>query len=104
MSSAAGHPLELLVRNLESHIALDDADREAILALPHKVRTLEAATYTVREGDPPQRCCVLITGYAFRQKLSGDGSRQILSIHIPGEALDFQNIYLEVSDHSVQML
>jgi CRP-like cAMP-binding protein len=46
----------------------------------------------------------LVTGFAFRQKLAGDGARQIVALHIPGDALDFQNLFLDVSDHSVQML
>ena len=97
-------PLRALVRNLETHHSLSEPERQAILALPYKLRTLDAATYLVREGDPPYRCCVLITGLAFRQKHTGDGQRQIIALHIPGEALDFQNLFLDVSDHSVQML
>ena len=47
---------------------------------------------------------MLLTGYAFRHKLTGSGSRQIMAIHIPGEAVDFQNLFLEESDHNIQML
>ena len=83
---------------------LSDADRAAILALPHKLRALDAATYTIREGDPPSRCALLVSGYAFRQKLTGDGARQIIALHIPGDILDLQNMFLDVSDHNVQML
>jgi CRP-like cAMP-binding protein len=46
----------------------------------------------------------LLSGFAFRQKLTGEGSRQIVALHIPGDALDFQNLFLDVSDHSIQML
>ena len=98
------HPLAPLVRHLASHSRLGEEDREAILALPYRLRTLEAATYIVREGDPPERCAVLISGLAFRQKITGDGARQIIAILIPSEAVDFQNLFLDVSDHSVQML
>jgi CRP-like cAMP-binding protein len=68
------------------------------------VRTLEAATYTIREADTPEHCAVLVSGFAYRQKLTGNGSRQIVGLHIPGDALDFQNLFLDVSDHSLQML
>jgi CRP-like cAMP-binding protein len=98
------HPLELLVRKLDMHHSLSDEDRAAIRALPFKRRNLEAQSYTMREGDRPDRCAILITGYAFRHKLTGDGERQILSLHIPGDALDFQNMFLDESDHNVQML
>lgn len=98
------HPLDLLVRNLQLRSHLPKKDREAVLALPCALRTLEASTYTVREADPPEFCTVLVSGFAYRQKLTGDGARQIVAIHIPGDALDFQNLFLDVSDHSIQML
>jgi CRP-like cAMP-binding protein len=47
---------------------------------------------------------VLLQGLAFRQKILSDGSRQIISFHIPGEFLDIQNCLLEVADHNVQSL
>jgi CRP-like cAMP-binding protein len=102
--STARHPLDLLVRNLALRSPLSAEDREAILALPYALRTLEANTYTIREADPPVSCAIMVSGFAFRQKLTGDGQRQIIAIHIPGDALDFQNLFLDVSDHSVQML
>ena len=104
MTPRFSNPLELLVRKLEAHTTLPPEDREAVLALPFKPRTLEAGSYTMREGDKPERCAVLISGYAFRHKVTGDGSRQIVSLHIPGEALDFQNLFMPESDHNVQML
>lgn len=98
------HPLHLLIRKLESHYPLAPEDRSSILGLPYKPRKLEAQSYILREGDRPDRCAVLLSGYAFRHKLTGSGSRQILSIHIPGEALDFQNMFLDEADHNVQTL
>lgn len=98
------NPLELLLANLELRSPLPKSDRDAILALPYTLKSLAPGSYAVREGEPPSGCGVLVSGFAYRQKLTGDGGRQILSIHIPGEALDFQNIFLNVADHSVQML
>ena len=102
--TSTNHPLELLVRNLELRARLAPEDRDAILSLPYTVRTLNHLAYTVREGDPPRECAVLLSGFAYRQKITGDGARQIIALHLPGDALDFQNLYLKVSDHSVQML
>ena len=62
------HPLELLVRNLQLRARLSQDDRDAILALPYTLRTLDHLTYTVREGDPPRECAVLVSGFAYRQK------------------------------------
>lgn len=104
MMTSNSHPLELLVRNLSLRARLSQEDRDAVFALPHTVRTLDHLTYTIREGDPPRECAVLLSGFAYRQKVTGDGARQIVALHLPGDALDFQNLYLNVSDHSVQML
>jgi CRP-like cAMP-binding protein len=60
--------------------------------------------YLVREGEPATTCSLLVSGFAFRQKLVSDGARQIISIHIPGEFLDIQNSMLEIADHNVQAL
>ncbi len=100
----AGNPLSMLVRKLEQHGPLSADDRQAILALPFTPRTFESATYLVREGDLPLQCGVILSGFAYRQKITGEGLRQIISIHIPGEAVDFQSLFLDVADHSVQML
>ena len=104
MTASEQHPLESLVRMLKTHHPLSAEDKAAILSLPYKIRHLETQSYTVREGDRPERCALLLTGFAFRHKTTGSGERQIMSINIPGEALDFQNLFIEESDHSVQML
>jgi len=98
------NPLAPLLANLELRSPLSPADRETILSLPCTLKSLAPGSYLAREGEPPTACGVLVSGFAYRQKLTGDGGRQILSIHIPGEALDFQNIFLNSADHSVQML
>jgi CRP-like cAMP-binding protein len=98
------HPLELLLRKLQGHSSLDEDDCRQILELPYKLRTVEASTYLVREGERPDLCAVLVSGFAYRQKLTGEGARQILSLHIPGDALDFQHMFVDVADHNVQTL
>ena len=96
--------LALLVRKLSRCVVLAPDDCAALLALPHTLRTLDPSTYLLREGDPPQYCSVLVSGFAYRQKLTGEGARQIVSLHIPGEALDLQSLYLDVADHNIQTL
>lgn len=98
------HPLASLLRELSTYVSLGASDREAILDLPYGLRRLDAGAFLIREGDQPQHCSLLIEGYAFRQKITGGGSRQILAVCIPGDAVDFQNMFLDLSDHSVQML
>lgn len=58
----------------------------------------------VREGERTVECSLLLRGFAFRQKLLRNGSRQIISIHIPTEFVDLQNGLLGTADHNVQSL
>jgi CRP-like cAMP-binding protein len=102
--SSKEHPLTYLLRQLELYADLPDEDRQLVLNLPHRLRRMDAGAYLVREGDRPTQCTVLVSGYAYRQKVTGTGSRQILAVCIPGDAIDLQNMFLDVSDHSVQLL
>ncbi|MEA3054032.1 MAG: hypothetical protein QOG72_2935 [Sphingomonadales bacterium] len=101
---AACEGVERVVRRLETRGPLSEADRAAIRALPFHYRTLEPAAYLVREGEPPEMCAVLLTGFAYRHKVTGEGERQIMSVHMAGEFLDLQNSFLKVADHNVQAL
>ncbi|HKX91666.1 MAG TPA: Crp/Fnr family transcriptional regulator [Sphingomicrobium sp.] len=65
---------------------------------------MDAGGYLVREGMPPLHCAILVNGFAFRHKLTGHGARQILAICIPGDAVDLQHMFLDVADHSVQLV
>ena len=98
------HALAPMVRKLEQWHPLDEAESAAILALPHVTRHLKAHQYIVWDGDKPHNACLLLAGYAFRHKLAGNGSRQILSLHMKGDILDLQNSLLGTADHNVQMM
>ena len=92
------------VRKLETHSSLSAKDHEAILSLPHDVREVGPNSYILRESDRPTSCAILLSGLAVRHKFSGTGARQILSVHLAGNALDLQNLLLEESDHNIQSL
>jgi CRP-like cAMP-binding protein len=96
--------LDPLYRRWQRRVAVTREDKAAIAALPWSERTYARDSYLVREGEPATVCMLLIKGFAYRQKLVSDGARQIISIHIAGEFLDFQNILLGVADHNVQCL
>lgn len=96
--------LEPLVEKLAYRSGLDDEDRAAILSLPFKIKMMERVQFIVRERELAKFSCVMLSGFSVRSKILGDGSRQIVAIHMKGEAVDLQNSILEVADHSVQML
>jgi CRP-like cAMP-binding protein len=96
--------IERAIRRLELRAPLSEAGRQAVRDLPFTFRSLEPASYIVREGEPPAHCALLLGGFAYRHKITGEGARQILSVHMAGEFLDLQNSFLEIADHNVQAL
>ena len=97
-------PLGPLFRRWSRRLALSTDDRSAVPSLGWIRRQYQRDSYLAREGEPTTICTLLIEGLAYRQKILSDGSRQIISFHIPGEFLDLQNCLLDVADHNVQAL
>ena len=98
------HKLASMILKLQKRGPLEQSDRDALLGLPHRVEVVEPSIYIVREGERPQRSCLLLSGFAYRQKITAEGGRQIVSVHIPGDFVDLQGALLDVSDHNVQAL
>ena len=99
------HPtFEKMVRRLERRSPLGEAGRRALLGLPHTVRSMPAHAHLIRDGDRPEHCCLLLSGFAHRYKITGEGGRQIISIHMASEFVDLQHSFLGIADTSVQTL
>ena len=96
-------PLDRLVRKLESITStpLSEQETKVVLNLPVSVRKLEADEDIVREGDRPSQCCLVVEGLLCRYKVLADGTRQILSFHVPGDIPDLQSLHIDVMDHSL---
>ena len=104
MSPESEPALQPMLTKLRLWQALDEEDGAALLALPHVRRTLKAGQFVAWDGDLPQHSCLLISGFAFRHKIAGNGARQILSVHMCGDIVDLHNAMLRVADHNIQML
>ncbi len=98
------HQLSSLHRKLSALAQIDDVDRREILDLPFSVQNVTHGHPLVREGNPAQNCCLLLTGYACRFKVTQSGGRQIVSFHIPGDIIDLQHLHLRIADHHVQTI
>jgi CRP-like cAMP-binding protein len=92
------------VRKFETRERLDPDDRQALHDLPYQLRTIDPNRYIVREGDRPTHSTLIVDGLAFRQKVTVEGARQILSVHIPGDFVDLEGSLLQNADHNVQAL
>lgn len=97
-------PLAPMVRKLELWTTFTPVERDALLSLPHTLKSLGPDQPIVEEGDRATHSCLLRSGYAFRQKVVRTGGRQILAIHMAGDMVDLQNSLLMVADHGVHAL
>jgi CRP-like cAMP-binding protein len=97
-------PMEMLARKLDSIARLAEADRDALLHLPHTVRNLPARHDIVRFGDRPNHSCLVLQGWVYRYAALSEGGRQILSFYIAGDLPDLQSLHLHRMDHNLATL
>src|SRR5215212_8186417 len=90
-----------LIRRLDSIAALSDAERQALAGMPMQVVDLKANQDIVRERSRPTASCLVLKGFACSFKMTGEGKRQILAFHLPGDIPDLQSLHLTVLDSGV---
>ncbi|MFC0103643.1 Crp/Fnr family transcriptional regulator [Sphingopyxis terrae] len=103
-ATSGERPLRIMLRKLLSHSMMSTDDQRALENLPFTLRTLEANDYILREGSRAEACPILLSGFAFRQKHSAEGGRQIVALKTPGDPLDLQSLFLDRADHNLQAL
>jgi CRP-like cAMP-binding protein len=99
------NPMSVLVRKLRTRAHISETAEQAVRALPCARRQYDPPGYLVREGATQlEYCSFILDGFAFRQKLTINGDRQIVSIHMRGDFIDLQHVFLNRADHNVQAL
>ncbi|MFA5965368.1 MAG: Crp/Fnr family transcriptional regulator [Sphingomonas sp.] len=93
-----------MAEKLGRWLPLDGGHRAAILGLPHVIRTLRAGEFMVREDDRPRHGWLLLSGFAIRHKVAGNGGRQILALHLMGDLIDPGQSMPPHADHNIQAL
>ncbi|MGC5799479.1 Crp/Fnr family transcriptional regulator [Sphingomonas sp. NFX23] len=96
--------LSPFVDQLGSYAPLNESDKAAIFSLPVSVRTFDRETQVARQGDIDSSFLVLVEGFATRQKLTGNGRRQLLSLDLPGDPLNLSVLFLSSADYGVLAL
>lgn len=104
MTRSSEHALAPMIRKLSRRMELGTDDIAVLERLPHKVKEVDRGRYIVREGDKPDLCMAIIDGFLYRSKVTGDGGRQILSIHIHGDLVCTHDHLLGKADHNIQAL
>jgi CRP-like cAMP-binding protein len=98
------HDALALIRRLDSIVDLSEADRADLSALPIQIVSVDADQDIMREGDRPNRCCLLVEGLAAIYKMAAESRRQISSFILSGEIPDLSTLHLETADSSIVTL
>ncbi|GHA85183.1 Crp/Fnr family transcriptional regulator [Modicisalibacter luteus] len=101
MPANSSSPGTFMVRKLSSIFSLSDEEKQALHDLPMQVVPLERDQDIVRAGDQPSQCCLVLEGFTYVYKLTLEGQRQILALHVPGDIPDLQSLHLKVVDISL---
>lgn len=101
MMTGLHSPQTLMIRKLDSIFPLSEEERKALQDLPVRVVVLQADQDIVCIGEQPSQCCLLLEGFTCLYKMTSDGKRQIMALHIPGDIPDLQSLHLKVLDNSI---
>jgi CRP-like cAMP-binding protein len=101
MAAGPHSPNTLMIRKLESITRLSDDEKQALEDMPVHVQVLKADKDIVRIGDRPSQSCLLLEGFTCVYKVTSEGKRQIMALHVPGDIPDLQSLHLKVMDNSV---
>lgn len=97
-------PRQQLITKLETIADVSPEAKAALNDLPFRLKSYPENADIVRQGDRPADCCLIAEGFVCRYKVLGEGQRQIMSFHIPGDIPDMQSLHLGFMDHSLGAL
>lgn len=96
--------IDALVRKLERDRPIDPEDLDRMKRLPFRMERVPRSRTLIREGEQPENCGLLVSGFACRYKEAATGLRQIVSFHLRGDLVDLQQLLLARADHSVEAI
>ena len=76
-------------------------DQEAVRQLPGELRTFKRHEDITKAGTAPSFSVVVVTGFMQRYVSRRDGSRQIHSFYIPGDAPTLESLHLDHLDSNL---
>lgn len=94
----------LLIHTLLRRDRLTDAEGGLIRAMKSRSKRFHRRQELVEMGSEPSTCCLIAEGLVARTVALSGGTRQICSIHVPGDFVDLHGLLLRVMDHSVVAL
>jgi CRP-like cAMP-binding protein len=96
--------IQSMTAKLSRYILLDSADQVALSSLPCRLSKADAGRYLVRDGDKPSEMSVVLKGFAFGSRRTGDGTRLIFAIYMRGDFINLETAVAVTADYSIQAL
>jgi len=93
--------MNILIRKLQTIGSLTESEKAFLLGLPSRVIVAKKGTVIAADGAVASRSCLVLEGFAHREKLNAAGGRQIFSFHPAGDIPDLQNLHLGRMDHNL---
>lgn len=93
--------MEVLARKLQTLAGIRDVDLAVLSAASSDVRTIEPGEDIISEGENPETVFLVLSGFAFRYKLTEEGDRQVFAYLLPGDFCDLHVALLGRMDHSI---
>lgn len=96
--------IDTFVRKLSRRDTLTPDEVAALRAMSGTGSSVAAGADIVAQGSWPACSTLIVSGFATRYTLLGNGERQITAIHVPGDFVDLHGFLLKPMDHAVGAL
>jgi CRP-like cAMP-binding protein len=96
--------LDLFLDRLLAHSPLGDEERGAVAALPGTRIEVGGHRDIVRLGESVDHCCLVERGLVGRFGQTETGSRQFVSVHVPGEMANLHSLMVPQSGSALNAL
>jgi CRP-like cAMP-binding protein len=93
-----------LSERLGHYIALTGAERSALSALEDQPRAVRRGTVIVEEGERSNELFIVQKGWLQSSVLLGNGGRQIMRIHLPGDVLGLPALAFDEAPETIAAL
>ena len=94
----------VLIRKFERLSPLDPEDIALLALATGRPYAIGAYEDIIREGGAPDDVHLIVSGMACRQKITANGSRQIIAYLLPGDFCDLHVFILDQMDHTITTL
>lgn len=102
--SSADGGLALCLRGLLAHSELGDHAQRLILTLPARTAAVASHREFVSPGEKLDSTCLVVEGLIARFSQTGEGARQIISLHLPGDLVDLPSLFRPVASRGMTAL